>query len=85
MTPAAGKSAAMRNAAPSASTPGIVNTPVPMMLPITRAVAEGRPSARSRDSAGDDGDGGLAGSIRAGGGGAMATALTCLSARGGRG
>src|SRR5437899_11492777 len=30
-----------------AITAGIVNTPVPMMLPMTRAVADGRPSART--------------------------------------
>jgi hypothetical protein len=33
----------------------MVNTPVPMMLPITRAVAEGRPKARARSVAGDTG------------------------------
>ena len=30
-----------------AITAGIVNTPVPMMLPMTRAVADGRPNARA--------------------------------------
>ena len=40
-----------------AMTAGMVNTPVPMMLPITSAVAEGRPSARARSVAGDPGVG----------------------------
>jgi len=34
-----------------AMTAGIVNTPVPMMLPMTRAVAEGSPSERARAEA----------------------------------
>ena len=38
-----------------ANTAGIVNTPVPMMLPITRAVADGRPRARARSVAGESG------------------------------
>jgi hypothetical protein len=33
----------------------MVNTPVPMMLPITRAVADGSPRARARSVAGDAG------------------------------
>jgi len=36
-----------------ARTAGMVKTPVPMMLPMTRAVAEGRPKARARSVAGD--------------------------------
>lgn len=40
-----------------AKTAGIVNTPVPMMLPITSAVAEGRPNARARSVAGEPGVG----------------------------
>ncbi len=40
-----------------AKTAGIVNTPVPMMLPMTSAVAEGRPKARARSVAGEPGVG----------------------------
>ena len=36
-----------------AITAGIVNTPVPMMLPTTSAVADGRPRAFAPRSAGD--------------------------------
>ena len=36
-----------------AITAGIVNTPVPMMLPMTSAVADGSPRARARRSAGE--------------------------------
>jgi hypothetical protein len=38
----------------AASTAGIVNTPVPMMLPITSPVAEGRPSPPPCFWLGDD-------------------------------
>ena len=43
-----------------ASTAGMVNTPVPMMVPMTRPVADVRPSARAFCSfLGDIGDGAL--------------------------
>jgi hypothetical protein len=44
-----------RELVPAARTAGMVNTPVPMMLPMTRAVAEGRPRAQARSVAGDAG------------------------------
>jgi hypothetical protein len=58
-----------------AMTPGMVNTPVPMMLPITKAVAEGSPSALARDSAREGGAAWSCGLIW---GGVMATGITCL-------